>query len=154
MFLILTCILGGFLVYDKFIKETDNNIQDSKNDIEKLKQILKQQSFVNADQSVENYFDGYLNPIVEVMVIEDVASISTKKVQDLTEEDMARIVYLTSDAKMSSVIPHNDWQEKMIYQDDEVKKNLKQYFSFSNFKKYDEMYSDANIVLNSDKSLT
>ena len=203
VFLILTCVLGGFIVYDKFIdkpnsdiqnnnnndvqdntnnndsnsvednnnndnsnnqvddnssNDNNSNIQNSKNDIEKLKEILKQQAFLNVDQSVENYFEGYLNPIVEVMV-KNGASISVKQVKDLTEEDMARIICLISPAKITSIYPYNTRDIENIYQDNEVKEYVKKYFnkdnySFSNFKKYNETDSDAKIVLNSDKSLT
>ncbi len=202
VFLILTCVLGGFLVYDKFINKSNSdinnnndiqdntnnddsnsvednnsdnsnnqvednssndnnngNIQNSKNDIEKLKQILKQQAFLNVEQSVENYFEGYLNPIVEVMVIKNVASISVKQIKDLTEEDIARIICSISPAKMTSIYPYNTRDTEQIYQDNEVKEYVKKYFnkdnySFSSFKKYDEEFFDDSIVLNSDKSLT
>ena len=194
VFLILTCLLGGFLVYDKFINkpnsdiqnnnnndnvedntndennnsnqvddnssnDNNSNIQNSKNDIEKLKEILKQQAFVNSEQSVENYFEGYLNPIVEVMVKSESISVSTKQVKDLTEEDMARIICLISPAKITSIYPYNTRDIENIYQDNEVKEYVKKYFnkdnySFSSFKKYDDEFFDDNIVLNSDKSLT
>ncbi len=55
VFLILTCILGGFIVYDKFIKESDSNIQGSNNNY----------SDDNSEQDTNNSQDNNVNAFSE-----------------------------------------------------------------------------------------
>ena len=146
-------------IYDSDNSNSDSNTQNTSNDLEKLKEILKQDAFGNFDQSVENYFEGYLGPIVDVMVKNNFTTIETLKVEDLTEEDIAEIICLTVDYKMTSIYPHYEGQEKINYPKSDVAEIVKKYFNiddysfskFTNSKEYE--WSDSSINLETDGTL-
>ena len=146
-------------INDSDNSNSDSNMQNTSNDLEKLKEILKQEAFGNFDQSVENYFEGYLGPIVDVMVKNNFTTIENLKVEDLTEEDIAEIICLTVDYKMTSIYPHYEGQEKINYPKSEVVEIVKKYFNinnysfskFTNSKEYE--WSDSSINLEKDGTL-
>ena len=138
-----------------------NNTDNNKNDLDVLKSILKQQAFGNFEQSVENYFEGYLGPVIETLIKDSNGSTSIEnlKIESLNEEDIAKIICLTTDYKGTSIHSHYEGQEKINFQKNEVSEIVKKYFnannySFSKFTKLKEYeWSDSSITLGNDGTL-
>lgn len=143
------------------IQDTTNNTSNDKNDLDELKRILKQQAFGNFDQSVENYFEGYLGPIIETLVKDSNGSttIENLKIENLNEEDIAKIICLTADYKQTSISPHYEGQKKINYQKNNVSEIVKKYFNFDNynFSKFTKLkeyeWSTSSITLENDGTL-